>query len=214
MLDRPALFLAHFPASAAFWWFFEYLNRFVQNWYYIGDRLDAWSYFWYATLPFSTVLPAVLSTRHLLSTFSWPREKFGHFIAVRPRRPKALAWFVLVAAGAGLGGIGVLPSYLFPMLWMSPLLIIASVQSLMNETHVFSDLRSGDWSLPVTAALAAMVCGFFWEMWNTFSYAKWQYNIPYVHGLQIFEMPLLGYAGYLPFGLECAAISIFLFGRK
>ncbi|MCK5204889.1 MAG: hypothetical protein KAR15_13500, partial [Desulfobacterales bacterium] len=34
MLDRPLYFLLLFPVSSAFWWFFEYLNRFVQNWYY------------------------------------------------------------------------------------------------------------------------------------------------------------------------------------
>jgi hypothetical protein len=30
--------------------------------------------------------------------------------------------------------------------------------------------------------------------------------VPFVHRFQIFEMPLLGYAGYLPFGLECLII--------
>ena len=31
--------------------------------------------------------------------------------------------------------------------------------------------------------------------------------MPYVHRFQIFEMPLLGYAGYLPFGVECEVIA-------
>jgi hypothetical protein len=30
--------------------------------------------------------------------------------------------------------------------------------------------------------------------------------VPYVQRFQLFEMPLLGYAGYLPFGLECALV--------
>jgi hypothetical protein len=47
-------------------------------------------------------------------------------------------------------------------------------------------------------------------MWNYFSLAKWEYSIPFVHRYQIFEMPLLGYAGYLPFGLECAVIGSML----
>ena len=47
-------FLALFPLSAIFWWFFEFLNRFVQNWFYIGvDTLGSWDYFWQATLPFA-----------------------------------------------------------------------------------------------------------------------------------------------------------------
>ena len=63
MTSRALYFLALFPASAAFWWFFEYLNRFVQKWYYVAiDDFGPWRYFWYATLPFATVLPAVIST--------------------------------------------------------------------------------------------------------------------------------------------------------
>ncbi len=42
-----------FSAQRSFWWSFEYLNRFVQNWYYLGGReLTAWEYLWQATLPF------------------------------------------------------------------------------------------------------------------------------------------------------------------
>jgi hypothetical protein len=37
--------------------------------------------------------------------------------------------------------------------------------------------------------------------------AKWEYTLPFVHRFRIFEMPVLGYAGYLPFGLECAVIG-------
>ena len=44
-------------------------------------------------------------------------------------------------------------------------------------------------------------------MWNVHSLARWQYDIPYVERFRIFEMPLLGYAGYLPFGLECMAVA-------
>jgi len=40
-------------------------------------------------------------------------------------------------------------------------------------------------------------------MWNYYSLSKWSYTVPYVNRFQLFEMPILGYAGYLPFGLEC-----------
>ena len=53
--DRPRRLLLLFPVSAGFWWLFEYLNRFVQNWFYVGVAgLEPWQYFWQATLPFST----------------------------------------------------------------------------------------------------------------------------------------------------------------
>jgi len=103
--------------------------------------------------------------------------------------------------------IGVWPNYFFAFLWVSPLLIIVSLQALMKEPHVLTDVSRGDWRFVMSSALAALICGWFWEMWNYYSYAKWVYTIPFVHRFQIFEMPLLGYAGYLPFGLECSVVG-------
>ena len=114
---------------------------------------------------------------------------------------------MLTLSAAALAGIGIRPNYLFPFLWISPLLIITCLQVLMQESTIFSRMAEGDWSGAVSAVLAATVCGALWEMWNYFCLAKWQYSIPYVHRYQIFEMPLLGYAGYLPFGLECAVVG-------
>jgi len=62
----------------------------------------------------------------------------------------------------------------------------------------------------VRFALAALICGGFWELWNFHSYAKWVYAVPYVQAFQIFEMPVAGFAGYLPFGLECAAVAAWI----
>ncbi|WP_300673693.1 hypothetical protein [Desulfoluna sp.] len=39
-----------------------------------------------------------------------------------------------------------------------------------------------------------------------FSLARWESAIPYVGRFRLFEMPILGFGGYLPFGLECAVV--------
>lgn len=210
MLDRPQFFLLLFPVSSVFWWFFEYLNRFVQNWYYIGPSLGPWEYFWYATLPFSTVLPAVLSLRDWLISARWLRQRFNHLKPLRVPSPKILAALILMLSASGLAGIGIWPNLFFPLLWIAPLLIIIALQALMDEQHLLSDPLAGNWTAVAAAAMAAVICGVFWEMWNFFSLAKWQYSIPFVHRYQIFEMPLLGYAGYLPFGLQCAVVGSLL----
>lgn len=207
MTDRPGYFLMLFPASAAFWWFFEYLNRFVQNWHYVGAQFGPWAYFWYATLPFATVLPAVLSTREYLLGAGWIRRSYSRMQPVALPHPTAAAAGVLLLDAAGLFAIGIWPDYLFPLLWVSPLMIVVGLQTLMGERHFLAQAAGGDWSGAVAAALAALACGGFWEMWNYFSLAKWEYSIPFVQRFQIFEMPLLGYAGYLPFGLECVVIG-------
>jgi hypothetical protein len=116
----------------------------------------------------------------------------------------------MIFSGMGLTGIGLFPNGLYPLLWVSPLLIIVSLQAIAGEQHIFSALWEGDGLVFVTSALAALICGFFWEMWNYYSLAKWIYAVPYVHRFLIFEMPFLGFAGYLPFGLECAVIGNFI----
>ena len=75
MLDRPRFFLLLFPISAVFWWFFEYLNRFVQNWQYTDIHYPPWQYFGLASLSFSTVLPAVLGTREWILSAAWISQK-------------------------------------------------------------------------------------------------------------------------------------------
>ena len=207
LIDRTGYFLFLFPASAAFWWFFEYLNRFVQNWHYSGIHYGAWKYFGLATLSFSTVLPAVLGTREWIAGFSWIQKGFANFRPLCLLHPRTAAWTVLVISAAGLAGIGIWPNYLFALLWVSPLLIIVALQALMGEQHVLSKIPSADWRDVISSACAALFCGLFWEMWNYWSLAKWQYSVPFVHRFQIFEMPILGYAGYLPFGFECLVIG-------
>jgi hypothetical protein len=214
LLDRPLPYLLLFPASALFWWFFEYLNRFVQNWYYVGGAFEPWEYFWFATLAFSTVLPAFAATREWILSFPWPTGKFIAFLTLSPTRPKALALVILTISALGLSGLGIWPDYLFSLLWMSPLLILVSLQTLFDEPHVFSPLREGNWSLLVSSAVAALMCGVFWEMWNFYSFAKWKYQVPFVQRFQVFEMPILGYAGYLPFGVECAVIVEIVFQSR
>jgi hypothetical protein len=211
LIDRPGYLLALFLLSAAFWWFFEYLNRFVQNWHYIGlANLGPWAYFWQATLPFSTVLPAVLSTRDCLASFPRLSSGLSRALPIRLHKPKRLAALALLVAGFGLAGIGVWPEHLYPLLWLAPLLIICSLQVMHEEPTLFHPLADGDWRGVWMAALAALVCGFFWELWNYKSMAHWEYSIPYVDRFKLFHMPLLGYAGYLPFGLECLAAASLL----
>jgi len=205
--DETAYFFRLFPLSSVFWWLFEYLNRYVQNWYYIGPHLSPWEYFWYATLPFSTVLPVVMSTQRYLLSFAWLKKRFRDTVRLNASHPRLAAWLVLTAAGSGLAVIGIWPNLFFPLLWVAPLLIIVSLQALWGEEHIFKNIAHGDWHVLVTCALAALICGFFWEMWNFYSLAKWRYSIPFVHRFTVFEMPLLGYAGYLPFGVECAVVA-------
>ncbi len=208
MTSCPGPYAMLLPVSAAFWWFFEYLNRYVWNWYYRGvEGMNAWEYAFYATCSFATVLPAVTATAEWLGTFRpFSDERLCGLKRFDVHRPLSLVGLALTAA-AGLTGIVFCPDITFPLLWISPLAVFLVVQLMMGEPTVLDGLRGGDWRLVVRFALAALICGGFWEMWNFYSFAKWVYAVPYVHAFRLFEMPVVGFAGYLPFGLECAAVS-------
>jgi hypothetical protein len=211
MTSYPGAYAVLFPVSAAFWWFFEYLNRYVWNWYYRGvEGMSAGEYAFYATCSFATVLPAVTATAEWLGTFRpFSDGRLCGLARFDVHRPANAAILALTAA-AGLTGIVFCPGITFPLLWISPLAVFLVMQILMGERTVLDGLGGGDWRQVVRFALAALICGWFWEMWNFHSYAKWVYAVPYVHAFQIFEMPVVGFAGYLPFGLECAAVAAWI----
>ena len=207
-------YLLTFPASALFWWFFEYLNRYVWNWYYVGiPGISSVEYVIFATLCFTTVLPAVVAVAAWLGTFgAFADGAFAGMARVNVRSPAALVVLTVLSL-AGLTGIVFAPQFAFPLLWISPLMVFVLVQIVLRESSVLDDLASGDWSLVVRFAVAALVCGGVWETWNVYSAAKWIYAVPYVQAFEIGEMPLVGFAGYLPFGVECAAVAAWMSPR-
>src|SRR5439155_1050642 len=60
--------------------------------------------------------------------------------------------------------------------------------------------------------LRRVVYGVLWELWNYWAGTRWSYSVPYLGGVKIFEMPVLGYLGFLPFALEAYAMYHWLRG--
>ncbi len=200
-----------FLFSAVFWWYYEYLNQFTDNWYYVGlGNLDDFSYFLYATLSFSTVLPAVISTWFFLRTFPRISSGLEDFSPLKLVTNKTFWWIILLISVITLSAAYLYPRYLFPFIWLSPMLIIVAGVSIGGGKTIFSQIETGNWKDIFLLAIAALWCGFFWEMWNYYSLIKWEYSIPFVHRYLVFEMPVLGYLGYLPFGIQCGIIGIFI----
>jgi hypothetical protein len=215
LLHRTRYFLSLFPLSAALWWVFEYLNRFSQNWFYAGVAdISTLEYFVRGSIPFSTVLPAVLGTAELLTSYPHLSAGLERWRALRIRKPKPVGWSLLFLSAVGLIGIALRPDYLFPLVWVGPLWLLVSLQLLAGRPTILSPLAQGDWRGLWAASLAALMCGFWWELWNWKSLAHWEYAIPFVDRFRLFEMPLLGYAGYLPFGLECLAVADFCLSHQ
>jgi hypothetical protein len=203
MTRNRAAYLGMFALSIPGWWLFEFLNLYVQNWHYVLNRpMGDFEYAVRTSIDFSVVIPSVLATaewwgssRFLAGSSRWKS------IAVTRRR---LAVYLLLGIGM-LVAVITLPRYCFPLVWVSLFFIFDSLNSFLGTPSLSGFLERGNWRPVIALSLGALTCGFFWEMWNWNSLAHWEYSVPFVHRFQIFAMPLLGYAGYLPFGLECVA---------
>jgi len=201
---NPRAFIIMFLISAPAWWLFELLNLRVQNWFYEGrEYFTNFQYFIFASICFSTVIPAVFGTAEFVGTFKWIKNlKPSFIIGSNPRTILLmffLGWIFLIL-------LLIWPLYFFPFMWLSVLLILEPLNYWLKNESLFRYTSKGDWRLIISLVLGCLICGFFWEMWNFYSFPKWIYMVPFVDFLHVFEMPILGYFGYLPFALELYAL--------
>jgi hypothetical protein len=204
-------FVVLFVASSPVWWLFEVINQRTGNWEYLGSNtFTAFEYYVLCTVSFSTVMPAVFETAELARTFRWiERLGAGPRVAATP----AVNFGLFLSGVAALALTLVWPRYCYPLVWCSVVLILEPVNCWLGRDFLLQDLQRGDWRPMLSLATGALICGFFWEMWNYYSYPKWVYHTPGAQFLHIFEMPLLGYGGYIPFALELYALRNFLWPR-
>jgi len=201
-------FVLLFVISAPVWWLFELINLRTGNWEYLGRELFSPLRFdLLSTISFSTVIPAVFETAELMRSFGWMQR-----FASGPRILANAATFVglFVVGLAMLLAMLVRPKIFYPFVWISLVFIFEPINYWTGRPYFLNELRTGDWRTVIALSLGALVCGFFWELWNYYSFPKWIYHIPGLGFLRIFEMPLLGYGGYVPFALELSALKNFI----
>ena len=205
-------FVLLFVASVPVWWLFEAINRRTGNWEYLGSKaFTDLEYYLLCTVSFSTVMPAIFETTELVSSFRW-LERFAAGPRLAPTPALNLGLFL--GGGATLTLALAWPKYCYPFVWTSLVLILEPLNCWLGRRHFLQTLQRGDWRLVASLAVGAVICGFFWEMWNYYSYPKWIYHTPGAQFLHLFEMPLLGYGGYVPFALELCALKNFLWPRS
>ncbi len=204
-------FLLMFAFSVPVWWLFELFNVRVQNWHYLVDHPfgASWNPITYnlmASLCFSTVLPAVMEIQLLLESLPLFHR------TPTPKPHSAPNWLLLVFFTGGIAALILpllWPRYFFGLIWICVFALVDPLNELAGRPSIVGRVANGDWRFIWRLAFAALLCGFFWEMWNYWSLPKWYYTIPYVGFGKVFEMPILGYSGYLPFGLELYALYQF-----
>jgi hypothetical protein len=215
--SKPKTFLMTAIVSLVGWYLFEYFNYFaLGNWYYPNSTMPELSHQTIVIiflLAYTTVWPAIFQWYTLLNTCPRLVSRFANGPKLR------LNSNLLILLGLVLLTLMVFWPYpLFWVLWIGPLLVFSGVLIRANIWSPFSAMAEGNWSPALLMALSAMLNGLFWEFWNYGSAHPvqpvtnpnyWVYDIPYINVIHIFsEMPLLGYMGYMPFGILAWVIFI------
>jgi len=200
-------FVLLFLISAPVWWLFELTNLRTGNWEYLGPELFDPLQLLLSTISYTVVAPAVFETAELIRNFRW-MDRF----ASGSRLPSTRAVFVglFVVGLAMLSAMLAWPKIFYPFTWIALVFILEPINHWTARSYFLKELREGDWRTVISLSLGALVCGLFWEMWNYYSFPKWIYHIPGLAFFHVFEMPLLGYGGYVPFALELYALKNFL----
>ncbi|MBW2979084.1 hypothetical protein DRZ77_00110 [Candidatus Woesearchaeota archaeon] len=223
-LRRKSLIANHFYSflgmvfvSQLLWWIFEFINLFGnKNWNYVGLHSQIASpYFHSATvralyglISFSTVIPAFFETVELFKTlhlFKNIHLKKHHKIS------KRLLFLMAIVGIVFLFSVFLFPKICYPFVWLGFFFILDPINYLHHQPSVIRHIKEGNFRSLLLLFFAGICVGFLWEFWNYLSpFIKWKYSVPYVGFLKIFEMPILGYLGYLPFALEMYAFYWFV----
>ena len=203
-------YIVLFFISILGWWLFEVLNERVQNWSYTGISIFAQPiYLLEATISFSTVIPAVFGASEFIASFNFIHQmKKGPIIG----QDRKTTLFFFSTGLVMLCLMLIWPRYFFAFMWLSIFFMLEPFNIWLGNRSLTDFTKYGDWRPVISLFLGVLLTGFFWEMWNFYSYPKWIYTVPFVNFGHIFEMPVLGYFGYLPFSLELYSLYHFIMG--
>ncbi len=201
--DRRGLFAFMLPYSIAVWFLFEAYNLHLRNWHYVNlpesIPLRILGYFW----SFATVLPGILLTSEVIDLAGWFRK-----VRVPAVRFSRTSLAVLIVVGLLFTVVPVfvpadIAIFLFAFVWIGFVLLLDPINYLAGGRSLIAELEKGRIEKLLSLFAAGLICGLLWEFWNYWAGTKWIYDVPYFSRPKLFEMPLYGFLGFLPFAVEC-----------
>lgn len=206
LLHHGRAFFAMAALSIPAWMIFELYNLRLRNWEYTGVPAGFWMFALGAAWAFATILPGIFETADIVhhawaAGLRWP-----------PWRTRAWPWMLagwITLMVPLLAPLRWAP-YLFAPVWVGAALLLDPVNRRCGWPSLLGDLESGTPGRVVALLAGGAICGFFWEFWNYWAGARWEYIFPILHRYRIFAMPAPGFLGFPPFALECFALYVFL----
>ncbi len=202
---QPGAFLRMLFFSVTVWLIFEVFNLWLLNWRYAGVEPRLWLRWPGYALAFATVLPGIFLTAEVLAVLG-----VGARLQGPARRLEGWQPAFLLAGVACLVLPFIAPDYGFPCIWVAFLFLLDPLVDLLTGDSLTRRFLMGARQEHLCLLLAGLLCGIWWEMWNYPAAAKWVYTLPVLNFGKVFEMPVLGFLGFLPFALECLVMYDFL----
>lgn len=204
IINRPKKFVVFIILSTIFWLIFEYYNRFLKGWYYIGIETNFCIPCYFAI---STILPAVFETMELI-------RALRIFQKVKMGKVKINKSLLYLSIFLGLMMI-ILPflyhsPFMWTLVWLGFILLLDPINYLFHEESLISKIKAGKISVVLSLFFAGYICGFIWEFWNYWAHTKWYYSIPILSEVKIFEIPFLGFFAYGFFAWELYTMYYFV----
>lgn len=201
--ENPRRFAVCCIASIPLWVVFDWINfDFIHAWDYYGLPENFWHRNLGYAVAFAAITPAMLMTADLLRAIGLPelrgrpyRIRFTDRAALVVFGVAALAYPIFVAEPKGS-----------LTLWLSFILLLDPINYRFDAPSLIGDWWEGRWGRTVALMAGGGICGLWWESWNWFATTKWTYDLPFLgpfEAYRYFEMPLVGFLGFLPFGPEC-----------
>jgi len=187
------------PLSIIFWLFFEFGNLLYVQWEYLNVPSNKPTAVFLTILSFGTVIPFVVEVIWLLQG---PVKSFPV-----PLKKKMSSFYSLVLPFVGflLLFLYILdPSFLMAQtIWIAPFLFLLPFMPLQKASFI----KAKRFTLYLIGGI--LLSGFVWEVLNFWAKTKWHYLI-FPNALRVFEMPVIGYLGYIPFVFSLIAVYLFI----
>ena len=185
------LTLVTMPVSILFWVFFELLNLLAPQWRYRGAIRSVAGQVAFGAASFATVIPIMVESYWLVGGEPClPRQWMR---LVQANRPALLGMAAFVTLLPAFNKI----FWFNQGMWLAPAFTLLPFLPMPVCTDTSSFLRR--------LAASGLLAGFVWEAINYRERTRWEYLI-LPRAPHLFEMPVLGYLGFIPFALSALAV--------
>lgn len=179
------------PLSVLFWLLYEIFNLASPQWHYRGGIRSISAQALFGFVSFATVIPIMLECFWLLGgEFCLPAAFAGFF---KRRRVASILVGLLLAA---------IP-FFNRIFWFNQGIWLVPAFLLLPFARIRPCRRPSAFAFALVSS--ALLAGFLWESLNYWARTHWEYLI-LPHAPHLFQMPLPGYIGFIPFALTALVL--------